>query len=89
MNWVHCFVHERHTYHLSAYWLWPLESVHGQSATPFNVRIFHDVVEWENDNCGGFEPQNIYGGDKSGLMSGVTQMERVIGGKGKKIQNQK
>ena len=67
--------------------MWLPKSVNGQAANPFNVRMFYDVVEQENDNCGGFEPQNIYGGDEGGLISGVAQKERVIGGKGKKVQH--
>jgi hypothetical protein len=36
-----------------------------------------------------FREENIYGGDESGLMTGVAQKEKVIGAKGKKTQHQK
>jgi hypothetical protein len=83
-NWVDRFI-ERHWDRLHTYWSSPLDSVRGQAVNPSTLNQFYDIYEAEMERHH-FEPDCIYGGDESALLTGVAQSERVIGAKGKKMQ---
>ena len=86
-NWAERFIERNHDV-LSKYWSTTLESVRGKAVNPNNLQKFFDILESEFDKHQ-FKPENIHGADETGLMSGVAQKERVIGGKGKRTQHQK
>jgi len=86
-NWSERFL-ERHYESLHVYWSRSLESARGKAVNPASMKAFYDLLEEEYIKHS-FEPHNVHGVDESGLMSGVAQKERVIGGTGKKTQHQK
>ena len=86
-NWTDRFL-ERNYDSLHVYWSRSLEAARGKAVNPAMVGEFYDLLEGEYERHK-FQPKNVYGADESGLMTGVAQKERVIGGVGKKTQHQK
>ena len=87
VNWTDRFL-ERHRNQLHTYWSRSLESARGKAVNPALAKEFYDILEAEFEKHG-FEEENIYRADESGLMSGVAQKERVFGRVGKNTQHQK
>jgi hypothetical protein len=84
VNYVDRFI-ERHHDELRVYHASPLDSIRGQAVNPVTLEQFFSLLKAEYLKHQ-FAQHNIYGGDESALMSGVTTSERVIGAVGKKTQ---
>ena len=96
-RWTDRFV-ERHSARLSMYWAKPLDNAQGRAVNPATNDAWFNILgatlhgeNNENSNSAEVEPileENTYGVDESGFQGAGGTTERVIGGKGKKVQHQ-
>jgi hypothetical protein len=76
---------------LRMYWSAPLDKSRARAVNPITKKDYFDLLERVIEGKGGDDriaDELIYGADESGFQKGISQKERVIGGKGKKRQHQ-
>ena len=78
---------EKHSEALSTYWSWPLDSARGRAVNPATNEAWFDLLE-NTISANNIAKELHYGVDEMGVQPGGGLRERVIGGKGKKVQHQ-
>lgn len=85
-RWTDRFV-RKHSDRLSTYWSRPLDSARGRAVNPHTKTAYFNLLKKTiSDNH--VEQELTYGQDESGFQPGGGGRERVIGGRGRKVQYQ-
>jgi hypothetical protein len=85
-NWTYHFL-DRHFARLRSSWTKTLDTARGTAVNPATVAEFYRLLGQLYQEYA-FTASCVFGGDESGLMSGVAQKERAIGPRGRNTQHQ-
>lgn len=86
VQWTERFV-QRHSDALAMYWSSGLDSKRGRAVNPTANAKWQELLKQLLEEFN-IQAEDIYGTDETGFMSGIGQKERVIAGRGKKVQHQ-